>query len=314
MKPGLDTTSRQTSLRGSVVVFGRGVHGDAPARLTLSPAEAGTGIVFVTKDGGPIAALWTNVRPTRLRTEIASGAARVSTVEHLMAAFAGLGVDNALVEIDGGEVPAMDGSARPFVEAIREAGITRLDASRRVIKVVETVRLSDGAGWAEFAPTDRAGLELDVEIAFSGAIGRQRLALALTSSAFERELAPARSFGFLRDAEHLWRQGLALGASLDNCVIFDGDSVLNPRGLRYPDEMARHKMLDVIGDLALAGAPIHGAFRSYRGGHGLNLALIERLMATPSAYMVSGDADGAVPGRLRSRETSGPGRGLGLSP
>jgi hypothetical protein len=139
MKPGSDTSSRQTSLRKSVVVSGRGVHGDAPARLTLSPAEAGTGVVFVTRDAdNPIAAHWTNVRCTRLRTEIGSGAARVSTIEHLMAAFAGLGVDNALVEIDESEVPAVDGSAQPFVAAIREAGIARLRAARRVIKIVET--------------------------------------------------------------------------------------------------------------------------------------------------------------------------------
>jgi UDP-3-O-[3-hydroxymyristoyl] N-acetylglucosamine deacetylase len=314
MKPCFETSSRQTSLRKSVVVSGRGVHGDAPARLTLSPAEAGTGIVFATRDGdNPIAAHWTNVRSTRLRTEIAAGAARVSTIEHLMAAFAGLGVDNALVEIDESEVPALDGSALPFVAAIRQAGIARLGASRRVIKIVETVRLSDGAGWAEFAPTNRGCLDLDVEIAFPGAIGRQRIALPLTSPIFGREIASARSFGFLRDAEQLWRQGLALGASLENCVIFDGDRVLNPQGLRFPNEMARHKMLDVIGDLALAGAPIHGAFRSYRGGHGLNLALIERLMTTPSAYVMSKDAEGSTP-RVRRRETEATGLGLGLSP
>ncbi len=319
MKPCFDTSSRQTSLRKPVVVSGRGVHGDAPARLTLSPAEAGTGIVFVTKDGDiPIAAHWTNVRSTRLRTEIGSGAARVSTIEHLMAAFAGLGVDNALVEIDESEVPAADGSALPFVAAIRDAGIARLGAARRVIKIVETVRLGDGAGWAEFAPTNRRCLDLDVEIAFPGAIGRQRIALPLNSPIFEREIASARSFGFLRDAEQLWRQGLALGASFENCVIFDGERVLNPRGLRFPDEMARHKMLDAIGDLALAGAPIHGAFRSYRGGHGLNLALIERLMTTPSAYVLSKDAEGSTPrGPRRDGEAKGPGStglGLGLSP
>jgi UDP-3-O-[3-hydroxymyristoyl] N-acetylglucosamine deacetylase len=223
-----------------------------------------------------------------------------------MAAIAGLGVDNALVEIDESEVPAVDGSALPFVAAIRDAGIARLRAARRVIKIVETVRVSDGASWAEFAPTNRRCLDLDVEIAFPGAIGRQRIALPLAPSIFAREIAPARSFGFLRDAEQLWRQGLALGASLENCVIFDGDRVLNPRGLRFPDEMARHKMLDVIGDLALAGAPIHGAFRSYRGGHGLNLALIERLMTTPSAYAPSKEAEGSAP-RVRRL-------GLGLSP
>jgi len=314
MKPCVDTTSRQTSLRKSVTLSGRGAHSDAPARLTLSPAEAGTGVVFVARDADrPIAAHWTNVSSTRLRTEISRGAARVSTIEHLMAAFAGIGVDNALVEIDESEVPAMDGSAGPFVAAIRAAGVKRLAATRRVIKIVEPVRVSDGAGWAEFAPTNHSRLDLDVEIAFDGAIGRQRLALSLASRIFARELASARSFGFVQDAERLWRQGLALGASLDNCVIFDGDRVLNPQGLRYADEMARHKMLDAIGDLALAGAPIHGAFRSYRGGHGLNLALIERLMTTPSAFTLIGDAGSPAQG-VRRGEAGAVGRGLGLSP
>ena len=174
-----------------------------------------------------------------------------------------------------------------------------------MIKIVETVRVSDGAGWAEFAPTNRRCLDLDVEIAFPGAIGRQRIALPLAPSIFAREIASARSFGFLRDAEQLWRQGLALGASLENSVIFDGDRVLNPRGLRFPDEMARHKMLDVIGDLALAGAAIHGAFRSYRGGHGLNLALIERLMTTPSAYVLSKEAEGSAPRVAAPRDGGG---------
>jgi len=301
-------------LRKSVILSGRGAHSDAPARLKLCPAEAGTGVVFVTGDAdSPIAAHWTNVGSTRLRTEISCGAARVSTIEHLMAALAGIGVDNALVEIDASEIPAMDGSAGPFVAAIRAAGVKRLAAPRRIIKVVEPVRVSDGAGWAEFAPTNRNRLDLDVEIAFAGAIGRQRRALSLTSRIFARELASARSFGFVQDAERLWRQGLALGASLENCVIFDGDRVLNPQGLRYADEMARHKMLDAIGDLALAGAPIHGAFRSYRGGHGLNLALIERLMTSPSAFMLIGDAR-SPPKGVRRREAEAARRGLGLSP
>ncbi len=307
MKSGLDTISRQTSLRKSVVIRGRGVHGDMPARLALSPAEAGTGVVFLLANAeNSVAAHWSKVGSTRLRTEIVDGAARVSTIEHLMAALAGMGVDNALVELDAGEVPAMDGSAAPFVEAIRAAGVRRLDAARRVIKVVEPVRVSDGAGWAELLPTRHARLDLDVEVVFPGAAGRQRHGLALTSRIFAREIAPARSFGFVSDAERLWRQGLALGASLDNCIILDGDRVLNPQGLRYPDEMARHKILDAVGDLALAGAPIHGAFRSYRGGHGLNLALVERLMTSPGAFTISG---GETRGEIGSI-----GRRLGLSP
>jgi UDP-3-O-[3-hydroxymyristoyl] N-acetylglucosamine deacetylase len=163
------------------------------------------------------------------------------------------------------------------VRAIDEAGRVALAAPRAFLHVVAPVRVSDGAGWAELTPAAR-GLHLDVEIAFEGRIGRQRLALELTPRTFRDALARARSFGFLRDAERLWRAGLALGASLENTVVLDGEAVVNPHGLRYPDEFVRHKMLDVVGDLALAGAPLVGAFRSFRGGHALNLALLRTAM------------------------------------
>lgn len=273
------------------MLAGRGMHSDAPARLTISPAEAGAGVLFLQSEAEqPVAALWRNVCATQLRTEIAQKGARVSTIEHLMAALYGLGVDNALIDLDGPEVPAMDGSAKDFAAPILDAGVVALAAPRRVLKIVEPIRVSDGAAWAELAPTRRSSLRLDVEIAFPRPVGRQRLALDLTPGAFAREIAPARSFGFVRDAERLWRQGLALGANLDNCVVLDDNRTLNPRGLRFENEFARHKMLDVIGDLALAGAQIHGAFRSYRGGHRLNHALVEKLMATPSAYRIAKSA------------------------
>lgn len=292
MKPRSDTSTRQTTLARAVVLSGRGAHSDVPVRLRLSPAEAGSGVVFAPMgDDRLIQAHWSNVSATQLRTEISCGSARVSTIEHLMAALSGVGVDNALIEVDGPEVPAMDGSAREFVAAIREAGVKRQSAPRRFIRITQTVRVTDGAGWAELAPVKSERLDLDVEIAFAGAIGRQRLALTLTPGIFETELAPARSFGFVQDAERLWRQGLALGASLDNSLILDGDHVLNPQGMRYSDEPARHKMLDVVGDLALAGAPIIGAFRSYRGGHGLNFALVKQLMSSPSAFVLTGQSD-----------------------
>jgi UDP-3-O-[3-hydroxymyristoyl] N-acetylglucosamine deacetylase len=177
----------------------------------------------------------------------------------------------------------MDGSAYAFVEAIEEAGLVSLAAPRRVLRVAAPVRVSDGASWAELTPWSGEGLHLDVEIDFPGLIRRQRLSLDLTRETFTRDLARARSFGFIADAERLWARGLALGAGLDNSVILDGEKVINPEGLRFPDEFVRHKMLDVVGDLALAGAPIFGAFRSYRGGHALNLALVEKAMTTPGA-------------------------------
>ena len=252
--------------------------------MTLSPADAGAGVAFsVAGANALVEAHWSRVSATQLRTRLACGEASVSTVEHLVAALAGLGVDNVVVELDGGEVPAMDGSAREFVAAIDEAGIAALAASRRLLRVLEPVRVSDGAGWVELRPA-ASGLHLDVEIAFPCVrVGRQRLALTLTPESFRCDLASARTFGFVADAERLWREGLALGASLDNTVALDGDCVLNPEGLRFEDEFVRHKMLDVVGDLALAGAPLVGAFRSYRGGHRLNLALVEKLMTTKGA-------------------------------
>jgi len=241
--------------------------------MTLAPAGADVGIVFSVA-GADIEAHWSRVDASTLRTQLAGDGASVSTVEHVMAALAALRVDNALVLLDGDEVPAMDGSARDFVLAIDEAGVVALTAPRRVLRVVQPARVSDGAGWAELRPAE-SGLHLDVEIAFPSPVGRQRLALDLTPETFRRELAGARSFGFLRDAERLWREGLALGANLDNTLVFDARAAINPQGERFADECVRHKMLDVVGDLALAGAPIIGAFRSYRGGHSLNLALLE---------------------------------------
>jgi UDP-3-O-[3-hydroxymyristoyl] N-acetylglucosamine deacetylase len=266
----------QTTLARPVALSGRGAHGDKAARVALVPASANSGIVFNVA-GSDIAANWRNVDATQLRTRLADEGACVSTVEHLLAALSGLGVDNALIEVDGDEIPAMDGSADAFVAAIDEAGLVALAAPRAALRVVAPVRVVDGAGWAELTPAER-GLHLDVEIAFEGRIGRQRLALELTPGTFRKELAGARSFGFLRDAERLWRAGLALGASLENTIVLDDDVVLNPHGLRFPDEFVRHKMLDVVGDLALAGAPLIGGFRSYRGGHALNIALMRAAM------------------------------------
>ncbi|MGE0236219.1 MAG: UDP-3-O-acyl-N-acetylglucosamine deacetylase [Methylocystis sp.] len=257
----------------SVTLVGQGVHGGRRASVTIAPAGADAGVVF-NVGSAEIESHWSRVDASKLRTRLACGGASVSTVEHLMAALAALRIDNALVLLDGDEVPAMDGSARDFVSAIDEAGLVTLAAPRRCWRVVKSTRVTDGAGWAELRPAE-AGLHLDVEIAFPGPVGRQRLSLDLTPENFRRELADARSFGFLNDAERLWRESLALGANLDNTLVFDERGPINPQGLRFADECVRHKTLDVIGDLALAGAPIIGAFRSYRGGHALNIALLE---------------------------------------
>lgn len=281
---------RQTTLASDVVLTGTGVHTGAPASLVLSPAEADTGLRFLLPDGSEegieIAADFRCVAGTTLCTVLSDGnGASVATVEHLLAALKGLCVDNALIEIDSGEVPIMDGSAEPFVDAIDEVGLVELDAPRRFLKVLKPVRVEDGASWGELLPHN--GFRLDVEIDFdSTVIGSQRLEVEVNPGTFRRELARARTFGFMKDVERLWAAGMALGASLDNTVAIGEDRVINPDGLRYPDEFVRHKALDAIGDLALAGAPLLGVFRSGRGGHRLNNLLLRALFADPEAWSV----------------------------
>ena len=298
----------QTTLRRRARLSGIGVHSNAPVELTLHPAEADHGIVFLrtglpgsqglavtqqfagTKElaGGQsrvIEAIWSQVTMTELCTVIGdSSAGSVSTIEHLMSALAGLGVDNVLVEINGPEVPIMDGSSVAFVEAIDEAGIVELHAPRRYLKIIKPVRIDMGRGYSELRPAAK-GFHLDVEIDFSAdVIGRQSTALELEPATFRREISRARTFGFIRDVERLWKAGFALGSSLENSVALEDDRVINPEGLRYKDEFVRHKTLDAIGDLALAGLPIIGAYRSYCAGHKMNVAVLEALFSDATAY------------------------------
>jgi len=287
MKYGL-----QTTLNNHVSLKGIGVHSGKPASITLHPAEADTGIVFQRThlEGGrerEIDALHTSVIDTRLCTVIGDPArGSVGTVEHLMAAMRGMGVDNVVVEIDGPEMPIMDGSARAFVEAIVRVGVETLRVRRRPIKVLKPVRVELGRAWAELSPAQH-GFQMDVEIDFDTAlIGRQRKVLELTPETFRKQLSGARTFGFVKDVEQLWKLGLALGSSLDNSIALGDDRVLNPEGLRYADEFVRHKMLDAVGDLALAGAPLVGRFRSYCGGHRLNFMMLEALFADAGNWTI----------------------------
>ncbi|HUZ67508.1 MAG TPA: UDP-3-O-acyl-N-acetylglucosamine deacetylase [Beijerinckiaceae bacterium] len=279
---------RQTTLRERISLTGFGVHSNAPVRMVIHPAEADSGVVFSRT--GPegeqlIKARWTEVANTELCT-VLGREATVSTVEHLLAAFSGLGLDNAMVEIDGPEVPIMDGSARQFVDAVDQAGLIELSAPRRYIKVLKPVRVEQGRAFSELRPAER-GLRLDVEIDFAGeVIGRQKIGVDLSATAFRRDLAGARTFGFLRDVERLWKAGFALGASLDNTVAVDEQRVINPGGLRFENEFVRHKTLDAVGDLALGGAPLIGAYRSFCGGHKTNVAVLEALFADRSAYEI----------------------------
>ena len=282
----------QTTLRDRVEISGFGVHSAAPARVVLHPADVDSGVVIL-RTGLPngrerlIEAKWNNVTQTALCTVLGdSTGAAVATVEHLMAALAGLGVDNVVAEIDGPEVPIMDGSAAPFVAAIDAVGLARQARTRRVIRVVKPVRIDCGPAYAELTPGGR-GLRLDVEIDFdSPTIGRQRRAFDLDPSTFRREIARARTFGFVNDVKKLWQAGFALGSSLENSIALDGDAVLNPEGLRYADEFVRHKALDAVGDLALAGAPIIGCYRSYRPGHKINAMMLSALFADRKAFEI----------------------------
>lgn len=282
--------ARQTTLGGEVVLTGTGVHTGAPVAIVLYPAEADTGLRFIVPDGSEygieVPADFRKVANTTLCTVLSDGnGAAVATVEHLLAALRGLCVDNAVIEIDSGEVPIMDGSAAPFVDAIDEVGIVELDAPRRFIKVLKPVRVEEGQSWGELRPYN--GFRVDVEIEFDSAvIGHQRIGLSVTPAVFRRELARARTFGFMSDVERLWAAGLALGASLENTVAIGEGRIVNQEGLRFADEFVRHKALDAVGDLALAGAPLLGAFRSKRGGHRLNNLVLKALFADAEAWCV----------------------------
>ena len=292
---------RQTTLRDQTALSGVGVHSGQQVSVTLQPADASTGIRFIRTGlkgrDREICANINSVTATEFATVLgdASGPL-VSTAEHVLAALRGLGVDNAVVEIDGPEMPIMDGSAAPFVAAIDQVGVRTLDQPRRYIRVLKPIRAAFGESFGELRPYGR-GLRVETEIAFDHPlIGRQKVAFDCTPDVFRRDIARARTFGFMRDVSKLWSAGYALGASLENTVVISDTRVLNPEGTRYVDEFVRHKALDAIGDLALAGMPLLGAYRSVRGGHKLNYAVMSALMADQSAWtMVEGDA--VRPGR-----------------
>ena len=277
----------QTTIDSDLVLSGTGVHSGTEVSIILHPAEAGTGWTFLVNTGcgrlTRIPADFRLISNVTLCTVLSDkSGATVATVEHLLSALRGLNIDNVEIEIEGSELPIMDGSAMPFVDAIDEAGIRVLDEPRRWIKVLEPVRIEEGKCTAELRPYD--GSRFDVEIDFdTPLIGRQRLDIDLTPRVFRREIARARTFGFMKDVKALWACGRALGSSLENTVALGEDRILNPEGLRFEDEFVRHKTLDAIGDLALAGAPILGAYHSVRGGHRINAMMLKALYENRSA-------------------------------
>lgn len=276
---------------------GVGVHSGTHVRIVLSPAPADTGIVFVRTDvrdaNNAIRAHADSVSSTKNCTSLRNGAGvEIATVEHLMSACAGLGVDNLLVEVDGAEVPILDGSSAPFVQVLMNAGLREQMARRRYIRVLEPIEVRMGAKSAALLPSDDFdGLELDVTIRFADpAIGVQRRGIRLTAESFLDDIAHARTFGFLADVDRMRAAGLGRGASMDNAVVVDSGRVVNPEGLRFDDEFVRHKLLDAIGDLAMAGAPICGRFVADQPGHALNARLVRALLDTPEAWRWEGEA------------------------
>lgn len=280
----------QHTLAGPAIFAGVGLHTGEHVRVAIRPAAPGAGVVFVrtdVRDGDNVVPVSPGaVTRTQLGTVISNDAGvSVSTIEHLMAAMAALGVDNAVVELDGPEVPIMDGSAEPFVRILDRAGRRRQEAPRRYIEILAPVTVTEDGKSASLTPCDR--FEVAFEIVFdSMAIGRQRVDLAVDEDVFREELADCRTFGFVQEVETLRAMGLARGGSMENAVVVDGDRVLNPEGLRRADEFVRHKALDAVGDLYVLGMPIIGRFEGVCAGHGLNNALVRALAAKPRAWRI----------------------------
>ncbi|TRD23465.1 UDP-3-O-acyl-N-acetylglucosamine deacetylase [Palleronia caenipelagi] len=289
----------QATLAHPITLDGVGLHSGAPARLRLNPAPADHGIVFVRlfSDGRAVSipARWNRVEQVELCTRLRSDdGVEISTIEHVMAALAGCGVHNARIEIDGPEVPILDGSSAPFVSEILRVGIARQDAPVRALRVLDVVEVRNGPAYARLEPAD--GLEIDFSIDFvDAAIGRQSKHLSMANGTFVHELCDSRTFCRRADVDAMRERGLALGGSYDNAVVVDGAEVLNPGGLRHADEAVRHKMLDALGDLALAGGPILGRYTGVRAGHALTNALLRTLFARSGAVRwVEADAETLV--------------------
>lgn len=282
------TYVKQQTLRSEATLSGIGLHTNVQVNMKLRPAESGHGVVFVRTDmpagENKIHARWDNVITTNLCTQIANECgAKVGTIEHLMSALRGLGIDNARIEIDGPEVPAMDGSAMLFVSMIEQAGIVAQDEPRRLIRILRKVNVRDGEKSVTLKPEEACTFEGEIDFDHA-IIGRQRLTTQLINGNFKHDIACARTFGFERDALWLRSQGLGLGASLDNVIVLNEHSILNNNGLRFHDEFIRHKLLDAIGDLYLAGGQILGRYSGERAGHEINNAALHELFSDPGNW------------------------------
>lgn len=284
-------SARQRTLAGKLEFSGYGVHSALPVTLTIEPAPADSGFLIARQLdsgvlAGPVQVHFSRVTRTTLCTTLDLGdSVSVATIEHVISALSGLGVDNASITLTGAECPILDGSAAPFAEAIIAAGLVVQPAARRYIKIMRAVTVRNNDAFAALEPYN--GRALDLEIDFdSKVIGRQRMIFDWTPRRYFEDVARARTFGFVRDAKILRQAGYALGSSLDNSITVHEDRILNPGGLRFEDEFVRHKLLDAVGDLALGGMPIYGRFRSYKGGHGLNALVLSSLFASDANYEI----------------------------
>lgn len=283
---------KQRTLKSTVDCKGVALHSGDKVIMTLQPGEANTGIIFRRTDVGgqgvEIPALWNNVVDTRLCTVLGVDSdegemIKISTVEHVMAALSGCGIDNAVIDVTGPEIPIMDGSSEPFVSLIECAGVQELDAPRRVIRILKPVNVSDDICSATLVPASH--FSVDMAISYDSAIvGEQNVQVGVINGAFSHELAKARTFGFLHEVEAMRAAGLARGGSLDNAIVISGDDVMNEDGLRFDDEFVRHKALDAVGDMYLAGGQILGAFNGNRSGHAMNNTLLRALFADDTAW------------------------------
>lgn len=276
----------QCTIAHPIMISGIGLHSGRRINLTLRPADAGNGVVFHRTDGErtvSIEAISANVIDTRLATVLGKNGLSVSTVEHLLAAVTALGIDNLHIDIDGPEVPVMDGSATPFVELLLEAGVRSQSRSRRYLALRQPISLVEGDKRISMIPS--RFFRVSFEISFNHpCISVQNRSVKVSPELFRRDIAPARTFGFLREVEYLKANGLALGGSLENAVVIGDDRILNPEGLRFQDEFVRHKILDSIGDFSLLGYPILGHIKAFRAGHDLNHRMVEKVLASPECW------------------------------
>jgi len=279
---------RQRTLKNTIRATGVGLHSGKKVLMVLRPAPADTGVVFRRTDLEAqidVPAHAENVGETMLGTTLIQGEARVSTIEHLMSAFAGLGLDNAYIELSAEEVPIMDGSAGPFVFLLQSAGIEEQPAPKRFARILEPIQVEDGDKWARFTPYN--GFKVNFEIEFNHPIFKKRdqsASMDFSTTSFLREISRARTFGFMRDLEFMRSRNLALGGTMENAIVLDDTRILNEEGLRYEDEFVKHKILDAIGDLYLLGRSVIGEFSGYKSGHSLNNKLLRKLIATPQAW------------------------------